>query len=488
MAARKTPKSDTKAAVYLRISSDTTGEELGVDRQREDCEQLCATRGWNPAHYTDNDISAKVANKRPAFKQMLADIEAGQISTVVAWSLDRLTRNARDRLAMVEACREHGVTIALVQGSDMDPTTASGRMVIGVLGEVAQMEIDQKAERQIRASRQRAELGRVWTPFRLFGYTMPNPDGTGMELHPEEAAVLRAAYTAVLTGQSMMGLSREWNAQGFTTGRNKPYTPKVVRNVLLNPRNAGIKTYRGKEIGKADWPAIVDEDVYRGVAAILTDPGRVRPPTMGRYLLSGIALCGKCGHTLSGKLTRNAKEPRPNYVCKECRGIGRCAADVDGWVIAHVVRYLARPDTLALTAPPKRPGQSKLRLKKQALLERHAALKVALADPDMPLEAVKEAAAEIKAKLDAINAELADANTTRIFAGVLPDEGDRNEFYALPMGERTPIAQARFDALTEDRQRALIDALVTVTVLPGQPSRGNFRTDLVVVQPKGRSK
>jgi site-specific DNA recombinase len=54
---------------------------------------------------------------------MIKAIKAGEIDAVVAWALDRLARNARDRLVLVESCREHGVIIALVRGSDMDPTT-----------------------------------------------------------------------------------------------------------------------------------------------------------------------------------------------------------------------------------------------------------------------------------------------------------------------------------------------------------------------------
>ena len=49
---------------------------------------------------------------------------------VVAWAPDRLARTARDRLALVEACRDAGVIIALVRGSDMDPTTPAGRLVV----------------------------------------------------------------------------------------------------------------------------------------------------------------------------------------------------------------------------------------------------------------------------------------------------------------------------------------------------------------------
>ena len=47
------------AAIYARISSDVTGEGLGVARQLEDCRKLAESKGWTVgAEYVDNDISA----------------------------------------------------------------------------------------------------------------------------------------------------------------------------------------------------------------------------------------------------------------------------------------------------------------------------------------------------------------------------------------------------------------------------------------------
>jgi DNA invertase Pin-like site-specific DNA recombinase len=151
-----------RAAIYLRISQDRTGESLGVERRREDCTKLVADRGWTLARppFVENDTSAAGRKPRPQFRALLAAVEAGDIGVIVAWALDRLTRTARDRLALVETCRDHGVRIALVRGSDMDPTTPSGRLAIGILGEVAQHEIDAKSDRQARAAEQAAVQGR----------------------------------------------------------------------------------------------------------------------------------------------------------------------------------------------------------------------------------------------------------------------------------------------------------------------------------------
>ena len=72
-----------RAAVYLRISEDRTGEQLGVTRQRQDCEQLCRSKGWTPVEYVDNDISATSGKPRPSYERMLADIRDSSIGAVV---------------------------------------------------------------------------------------------------------------------------------------------------------------------------------------------------------------------------------------------------------------------------------------------------------------------------------------------------------------------------------------------------------------------
>ncbi|MGO1266876.1 MAG: hypothetical protein ACTMIY_09625 [Microbacterium gubbeenense] len=56
-----------QVVVYLRISEDRTGAEAGVDRQRQDCLEMCARLGINdPAVFMDNDISAYSGKKGSA--------------------------------------------------------------------------------------------------------------------------------------------------------------------------------------------------------------------------------------------------------------------------------------------------------------------------------------------------------------------------------------------------------------------------------------
>ncbi|MGB7798254.1 MAG: recombinase family protein, partial [Pseudonocardiaceae bacterium] len=54
-----------RAVLYLRQSVDRAGDELGVTRQRQDCERLAVERGWTiVATLSDNDTSASKGHRR----------------------------------------------------------------------------------------------------------------------------------------------------------------------------------------------------------------------------------------------------------------------------------------------------------------------------------------------------------------------------------------------------------------------------------------
>ena len=73
----------TRAAVYLRISQDPTGEQAGVTRQREDCLALVEAQGWELLEvFQDNDISASSGKARPEYQRMLKAIRDGMVDAV----------------------------------------------------------------------------------------------------------------------------------------------------------------------------------------------------------------------------------------------------------------------------------------------------------------------------------------------------------------------------------------------------------------------
>ena len=125
-------------------------------------------------------------------------------------SRTRLTRNRRDELALIKTCQAKGVIIALVRGSDLDLSTAAGRMVADMMAATARMEIDQKSERQARAELQRAQQGRRSGGRRPFGY-----EADGMTVREDEALAVKRAYEDLLAGVSLAEIGRQWTAAGL---------------------------------------------------------------------------------------------------------------------------------------------------------------------------------------------------------------------------------------------------------------------------------
>ena len=93
---------------------------------------------------TFSDVMSGARDDRPGLAALMEYVRAGD--TVVVWKLDRLGRNTMHILETVKALTERGVT--LVSTSDgIDSSTPAGRMMIGVLGSLAEYERELIRER-----------------------------------------------------------------------------------------------------------------------------------------------------------------------------------------------------------------------------------------------------------------------------------------------------------------------------------------------------
>ncbi|KHL01591.1 recombinase family protein [Sinomonas humi] len=374
-----------RAAVYLRISQDRENTRLGVDRHREDAEALIAARRWLAVGvYEDNDISGKGHKKRPAFERLLKDIEAGLIDVVVAQEWPRLERNRTDGVRIIEAAQRHHVLLTFAKGSDIDCTTAAGRLSADMFSAIARNEIEVKAERQSRAQRQRAEQGRPPKGVRPLGYA------TNGEVIEHEAEAVRKMYAAFSSGASLRAIAAalsgyrgadvphlpalprhnrtlmiERNARRAEEGlqprpvpEDGPWVSSTVLGILRNPRYAGYSTYTPKEVLAngdrrrswraqilrdehgdpitGNWDGIVALPVWEAVQDRLDDPARIsnRTGTDRKHLGSGLYRCAVCD--------RPVKAHGQRYRC--AGHIMRSREQIDDFVVEAVRRRLALPD------------------------------------------------------------------------------------------------------------------------------------------------
>lgn len=439
--------------MYLRISSDPSGEQLGVTRQREDCVKLFQPKGWTPVEYIDNDVSATKGKARPAYERMLADIRDGTIGAVVAWDLDRLHRRPIELESFMDLADQHHLALATVSG-DVDLSTAQGRLVARLKGAVARHEVEHKVARQKRAARQKAEQGRPqWK--RAFGYT----DDGSRQPDPVTAPLVKEAYRVILAGASLGDICRIFNDAGAYGLNGKPWTPSTVSLFLRAPRNAGLRAHNGEIIGKGDWPVLVDESTWKSAQAVLNAPGRAPGrKSVRRHLLTGVLKCGKCGSHLSGQwvMQQHRGGPRAHsitYGCKACRGVSIRAEHVEPLLYRIVGDRLAMPDAVDLLKAEihDEAEAEAIRLELETLygnLDRYA---VEHADGLLTARQVKISTDRDMEKIAKLERRQQDQERLRVF-----DE--------IPLG--TPEAAAAVKHLSPDRFRAVLDVLATIIVTP----------------------
>src|SRR5690606_15917472 len=111
--------------------------------------------------------------KRPDYRRMLADLDDGTATVVIAWHTDRLHRSPTELEEYIDLSERRGVNTHTCQAGPIDLSTPSGRMTARILGAVARHESEHKGERVARARRQKAIAGEWTGGIRPFGWGVP---------------------------------------------------------------------------------------------------------------------------------------------------------------------------------------------------------------------------------------------------------------------------------------------------------------------------
>jgi site-specific DNA recombinase len=458
------PASSLPAAIYARISRDREGAGLGVERQEADCRALAERLGWQVvAVYVDNDISAYSGARRPQYEEMLKAVRNGEVKGIVSWHTDRLHRRLAELEAFVSLVETHDVQIQTVKAGEMDLTTATGRMVARTLGNLAHYEVDHARERMKSAKDQMASAGKYRGGPRPFGF-----DKDGITVRPDEAEIIRAATEGILAGRALAAVARDLNDKGWTTSTDKLWTYQRLRDVLVRPRNAGlISTGRPDRddfevIGKAEWDAIVDEDSWRAVHALLSDPSRRKQQGNDpRWLGSGIYTCGVptgdgvvCGTSLraapyGGTARTTNRTRRYLYRCTAAAHLTISTDKTDEFV-KGVVAALVRDPRVVAAMHPRDDSLRADRELRNAMASRLDSFESDYAAGRINGTQLHKATAEVTARLEEVDARLA-SGLQRSAASPIMRASDPGAAFL-----RAPV----------DVQRAVLRSVLQVEVRP----------------------
>lgn len=481
----------TVAAVYLRVSKSdgTEDESLSLETQRRRIRGMCTARDWEYGpEYIDEGVSAtKSRDGSTEWARMLSHVGSGKFDVIAARDLDRLLRTLQDLVKLIDL----GAKIATADG-EIDLTSADGEFRATMLAAVARFEIRRKSERAIGANETRRKKGVPIMRGRILGY-----DDDGVTQIDDEAAAVKKAFEDFLAGVKITHIARDLTAQGFTTTRGREWSNENIRSLLSNARYKGVITKwepdsekrKVSKMSAEEYPgafeAIVSADVFDAVQAKLHAPERRRSwGTEPRYLLTGLALCGRCDDGQTKVYTnyyqrspstlksgeRREYAPKRLYACLAHKHLSRNAGPVDEFVEAALLERLMQDDARDLFAPPEERGidRDALRIERIAAQVRFKGLAKLYADGVLDAEAVREQSARLQGRLNELDGLLAP--------------GPSNP--GLQVVD-APDVVAAWGALDIPRRRLILAEVMTVTLLPSRRGAKGFDPSLVKIEMKG---
>ena len=189
---------------YTRISTVHQDDELQRD--------ALLKAGVEPDRiYSDVVSGTREARTRPGMQQLVGFARPGD--TIVVWRIDRLGRSLLDVLSTVHDLRDQNIAVQSISDG-IDPSTPTGRLMLNMLGTLAEY------ERELIVERVNAGIAAARKSGTVFGRPVSNPVVIAEKLEVAREARARgksAADAARLVGWSRATLYRH-QAQQLSTG------------------------------------------------------------------------------------------------------------------------------------------------------------------------------------------------------------------------------------------------------------------------------
>ncbi len=244
---------DRHPAAYIRrsfVDADSPGD-ISREAQRAAVRRLATADGHNGdlVEYDDWGVSADIAKsgKRTAYTRLLADMEAGSLSAVYAFDVDRLYRDPRDLIRLQDAASRHAVTITttggrLAIGEGDDPAAEAFAFIGAVFGRMELQKSKRRARAALAARRERGD--RLGHP--PYGYLHVRDDSGRVVQVPDPERPASVVVDAYREAGSVLGACRILEARGVPApkGGARWSTSNVTRIIereapgLLPPRTS----------------------------------------------------------------------------------------------------------------------------------------------------------------------------------------------------------------------------------------------------------
>ena len=304
------------AAAYLRVSTEDQAE-YSPDAQ------LRALRAYAAANdmilpdsfvFSDEGISGRSADKRPAFQRMISQAKSPDrpFSVILVHKFDRFARSREDSIVYKSLLqRECGVRVISITETIDDGGSGVGMLIESIseaYAEYYSINLSKEVKKGMTEKAQRGGLQSIPS----FGYTVEN---NRLVPVPEEAECVRAIFEKFLSGESLIGIAKWCNSNGFRTHRGNLFENRTIEYILRNPVYIGKLRWNpsGRSRRNFDHPDIIlaDSDHEKLIDLSVWDRVQERmkkqkqiwgykahPTYQLKDWLSGLVRCASCGSTL----------------------------------------------------------------------------------------------------------------------------------------------------------------------------------------------
>jgi site-specific DNA recombinase len=233
------------ADVYVRVSGPYDERTASLDSQEEACRKLIEQNGFTVGQVFVERKTGKYLHQRGELSKLRKRIEAGEISCVAFYDIDRFTRGGAGHIWMlIYECRTKLVKLLCVSQDLSD--TVENNIMISVKAEMARKELELIKDRTMRGRLDKMKKGLL--PGQggdLVGYRI-NKETWKREIHEDEAAIIRRIFEEAASGKSYRKITMDLTADGVPPptellGRNRAgsiWRRSTVAAIIQNRRIA----------------------------------------------------------------------------------------------------------------------------------------------------------------------------------------------------------------------------------------------------------
>ena len=336
-------KQAKKVAIYCRVSTTEQAEEgYSIGEQKKLLTYECEKNG-NTIYkiYSDEGISGKNITARPALKELLNDANEGKFDSVMVWKINRIGRNLKDVLDMVDLFDRNNITFKSAT-EPFDTTTPGGKMQFQMMALIGEFERGTIAQNVKMGMMARAREGR-WNGNVVIGYDLRQKEhttnkkrkDTELVVNEKEAEIVRTIFKMYSQGNGYKAIANYLNKFGYKTKKGNPFSLTAIKDILNNPVYIGKIRYNLRPnwsekrrkgtnsnplIVDGKHEAIIEQELWDKVQSMLqTSKGKPSRIYDGEFPLTGILKCPQCGAGMvimrTSRTRKDGTKRRLEYYC-----------------------------------------------------------------------------------------------------------------------------------------------------------------------------